>query len=163
IPDEQIMETYFGGVYDVKRLAPGLVMEGGDRTEIRHDCTTLGGNSGSAVVDLNTGKAVGLHFAGLYRVANYAVPATVVRERLAARRRGDPGGQATPRRARAPPPRRDVAARPEGPLPARQGGVPAARRFGRRPGQGGGGGESERRARGPGRPAGQGADGHHQR
>ncbi len=84
IPDEQIMETYFGGVYDVKRLSPGQVMEGGDKTQVLHDCTTLGGNSGSAVIDLNTGEAVGLHFAGLYRVANYAVPAPVIQERLKA-------------------------------------------------------------------------------
>ena len=44
--------------------------------EIEHDCSTLGGNSGSLVVDLATGCAVGLHFAGQYMTANYAVSST---------------------------------------------------------------------------------------
>jgi hypothetical protein len=43
-----------------------------------HDCTTLGGNSGSVVLDVKTGEAVGLHFAGLYRESNRAVRASVV-------------------------------------------------------------------------------------
>jgi endonuclease G len=41
---------------------------------VAHDCTTLGGNSGSAVIDVATGLVVGLHFGGEYVVANYAVP-----------------------------------------------------------------------------------------
>jgi phosphatidylserine/phosphatidylglycerophosphate/cardiolipin synthase-like enzyme len=41
-----------------------------------HDCTTLGGNSGSVLVDMLTGKVVGLHFAGIYKEANLAVPAS---------------------------------------------------------------------------------------
>src|SRR6516165_11707527 len=45
----------------------------------RHDCTTLGGNSGSVVLNLSTGEAVGLHFAGLYQETNYAVRASVLR------------------------------------------------------------------------------------
>ena len=40
---------------------------------ITHDCSTLGGNSGSAVIDLATGHVIGLHFAGAYLKANYAV------------------------------------------------------------------------------------------
>ena len=43
---------------------------------MEHDASTLGGNSGSAVIDLETGEAVGLHFAGSYLQANYAVPAS---------------------------------------------------------------------------------------
>jgi hypothetical protein len=42
---------------------------------LAHDSSTLGGNSGSAVVDVSSGRVVGLHFAGEYRDANYAVPA----------------------------------------------------------------------------------------
>ena len=39
-----------------------------------HDSSTLGGNSGSALIDVATGRVVGLHFAGRYLEANYAVP-----------------------------------------------------------------------------------------
>lgn len=39
-----------------------------------HDSSTLGGNSGSAIIDVRTGEVIGLHFAGLYLRANYAVP-----------------------------------------------------------------------------------------
>jgi len=43
-----------------------------------HDSSTLGGNSGSAIIDVRTGEVIGLHFglhfAGLYLQANYAVP-----------------------------------------------------------------------------------------
>ncbi len=39
-----------------------------------HDSSTLGGNSGSAIVDVQTGRIVGLHFAGAYLKANYAAP-----------------------------------------------------------------------------------------
>jgi endonuclease G, mitochondrial len=82
IPEPEYMEQYFGGIYDVKRLAPGLLMNSADPTQICHDCTTLGGNSGSVVLDTRSGKAVGLHFGGTYRVANYAVSATVIKQRL---------------------------------------------------------------------------------
>jgi len=50
---------------------------------VTHDCTTLGGNSGSVAFDYTGGQAVGLHFGGSYLKANYAVPASVVAERLA--------------------------------------------------------------------------------
>jgi endonuclease G, mitochondrial len=82
IPEPEYMQLYFGGIYDVKRLAPGLIMGFPDASLVRHDCTTLGGNSCSVVLDLKTGEALGLHFEGIYRVANHAVPATVVQERL---------------------------------------------------------------------------------
>lgn len=78
IEDQAWMERVFGGRYDVKRAAPGLVMEN-SRGWATHDCTTLGGNSGSAVIDLATGKAVALHFAGAYILENYAVPASTIR------------------------------------------------------------------------------------
>jgi hypothetical protein len=65
----------FADVYDVKRLQPGKTV--GYSTEysaIQHDCSTLGGNSGSPVVDLETNHVIGLHFGGRYGVGNYAVP-----------------------------------------------------------------------------------------
>lgn len=79
IPDQDWMEKVFGGRYDVKRAAPGLMMPN-SRGWAAHDCTTLGGNSGSAVIELATGKAVALHFAGAYILENYAVPASIIRD-----------------------------------------------------------------------------------
>jgi endonuclease G len=81
IPDQQLMDEIFGNVYDKKRLAPGQ-LTGSDSTALRHDCSTLGGNSGSVVISLRTGEAVGLHFAGRFLVSNFAVPSTVLAERL---------------------------------------------------------------------------------
>jgi len=76
-----VQDRIFGGRYNIKRLQPGRV-----RPRVRiasfentvnamtHDASTLGGNSGSAIIDLQTGQVVALHFAGEYLKANYAVP-----------------------------------------------------------------------------------------
>lgn len=79
--DLALQDRIFGGVYNVKRLQPGKIRR---RTRVRsfenevnamvHDSSTLGGNSGSAVIDVSTGHVIGLHFAGEYLKANYAVP-----------------------------------------------------------------------------------------
>jgi endonuclease G len=70
-----------GGVFDVKRLQRGKLKErrllnsfGNQVQAVTQDSSTLGGNSGSAVIDLKTSEVVGLHFAGLYLDANFAVP-----------------------------------------------------------------------------------------
>jgi endonuclease G, mitochondrial len=77
------MDRIFGNIYDVKRLAPGEIAELIDQGRfLTHDCTTLGGNSGSVVLDLESGAATALHFAGREEVRNYAVSAPVVRARL---------------------------------------------------------------------------------
>lgn len=81
--DRELLSRLFGDIYDKKRFAPGNVLQVSD-TDLDHDCTTLGGNSGSALIDLGTGEAVGLHYAGVPLVENRAVPAAVVAE---ARRR----------------------------------------------------------------------------
>ena len=79
--DANVQNTVFGGVYDVKRLQPGKIGErrsvasfGKNVLAATHDSSTLGGNSGSVVLSAKTGKVVGLHFAGVYLDANYAVP-----------------------------------------------------------------------------------------
>jgi endonuclease G len=72
----------FGGIYDVKRVAPGLVVERLNDGCFTHDCTTLGGSSGSVVLDVETGAAIGLHFAGEYLSANYAVSSSVIADRV---------------------------------------------------------------------------------
>jgi endonuclease G len=87
IPEPALMQEIYGKIYDKKRLAPGAIT-GVDETNVHHNCTTLGGNSGSAVVDLSTGEALGLHFSGSFLRTNYAVRADIVEERLDALRRG---------------------------------------------------------------------------
>lgn len=81
IPDQELVQRIFGNVYDKKRLAPGEITKVSD-IELEHDCSTLGGNSGSAVISLSTGKAVGIHFAGLYLQSNFAVPASILKDLL---------------------------------------------------------------------------------
>jgi endonuclease G len=78
IREPALMERIFGGTYNKKRLAPGAVTSV-EEYRILHNCTTLGGNSGSALIDLETGEALGLHFSGTFLTANYAVPANVVK------------------------------------------------------------------------------------
>ncbi|MCI0606656.1 phospholipase D-like domain-containing protein [bacterium] len=77
IPDQQLMQDLYLGRFDIKRAAPGFTT-GMERGSSTHDCTTLGGNSGSVVINLATGQAVGLHFAGLYKENNFAVPASIL-------------------------------------------------------------------------------------
>ena len=75
---------YFHDIYDVKRFAPGRVMQAlTGRTELTHDCTSLGGNSGSPLISLETGRVVGLHFSGVYGVANSAVGVRSLKAALA--------------------------------------------------------------------------------
>jgi endonuclease G len=77
--DAKLMDQMFDGIYNVKRFSPGFVTGfRDDDMVLLTDYTTLGGNSGSAVVDVETGKAVGLHFAGAYKQTNVAVPADIL-------------------------------------------------------------------------------------
>jgi V8-like Glu-specific endopeptidase len=78
---QQVQARIFRGNYYVKRFQPGQLREIASIRSysqkvdaLTHDCSTLGGNSGSAVIDLETGHVVGLHFAGAYLQANYSVP-----------------------------------------------------------------------------------------
>jgi S1-C subfamily serine protease len=67
----------FGSKFGVKRLAPGVISKRrGDF--IYHDCSTLGGNSGSPVLDMKTGEVVGLHREGFFLSQNQAVSATAL-------------------------------------------------------------------------------------
>ena len=82
-PDED-MQYYFDNIYDVKRLSPGFAYRNNERphnpTDIFHDATTLGGSSGSVILSLVTGKAIGLHYGGVYAVANVAVESAKIAE-----------------------------------------------------------------------------------
>lgn len=79
--DPAVMRQVFNDIFDVKRLQPGRLVTITDNY-LTHDCSTLGGNSGSPVIDLSTGEAVGLHFAGTYLKENSAVQAAIVKDRL---------------------------------------------------------------------------------
>jgi hypothetical protein len=86
--DSAVQRSIFGDRYFVKRLQPGAAMapptdaiiptglcaNGTEPDDIMfHDASTLGGNSGSCVVDLDTNQVIGLHFAGMYMQYNEAV------------------------------------------------------------------------------------------
>lgn len=81
--DAGAMQDVFGNIYDVKRFAPGEVVAlVEDAWYLTHDCSTLGGNSGSALLSIDSGEVVGLHFGGQFRKANYAVKASVIKSLL---------------------------------------------------------------------------------
>lgn len=82
--DPVVMADIYNDIFDVKRFAPGEVVLPGDFTwYLTHDASTLGGNSGSAILDLATREVVGLHFGGSFRKTNYAVKASVIKDVLA--------------------------------------------------------------------------------
>ncbi|MDD7936944.1 DNA/RNA non-specific endonuclease [Actinomycetospora lutea] len=78
--DIDAQARYFRDLFEVKRFAPGRVMQPlTSRTTLRHDCTTLGGNSGSPVISLDHAGVVGLHFAGVFGKENSAVGVDTLR------------------------------------------------------------------------------------
>lgn len=90
-PTPEDMERIFGSIYNVKRIAPGeLIRTPSPATPgiLEHDCTTLGGCSGGVVLDITTGEAVGLHYAGIHGTANLAVSSIRVAEALASLKLG---------------------------------------------------------------------------
>ncbi len=89
--DPAAARDIFRDIYEKKRLAPGeLITPNEDRMVLRHDCSTLGGNSGSVVLDASTGLAIGLHFGGRFELSNYAVRVEVVHQILNQVHRGNP-------------------------------------------------------------------------
>jgi len=80
--DIDVQRRVFNDLFNVKRLQPGKLLPrrpvasfGNEVEALTHDSSTLGGNSGSAVIDARTGHVVALHFGGRYLQTNYAVPA----------------------------------------------------------------------------------------
>jgi glutamyl endopeptidase len=72
--DPLLRMLIFNNIYWVKRLQPGrLIDHVAAAMVVQHDCSTLGGNSGSPVIDLASHHVIGLHFSGLYMKQNNAV------------------------------------------------------------------------------------------
>jgi phosphatidylserine/phosphatidylglycerophosphate/cardiolipin synthase-like enzyme/S1-C subfamily serine protease len=75
------MERIYEGIYDVKRIAPGEITNyWPEKNLVEHDATTLGGCSGSLIFSLETGKVMGLHFAGLEKRGNYGVNPEILKK-----------------------------------------------------------------------------------
>lgn len=89
IPDQELMKKLYRDRFDVKRAAPGFT-SGHEHASTTHDCTTLGGSSGSVVLELAMGKAVGLHYAGIYEENNFAVPASALADYIKRKRWNTP-------------------------------------------------------------------------
>ena len=73
------VEAIFNGRYGVKRAAIGDVLDVGER-RFFHDCSTLGGNSGSPVFSLDSGGVAGIHCSGVFNYRNEAIPAAEIAE-----------------------------------------------------------------------------------
>jgi hypothetical protein len=70
-------DAVFENLYGVKRAAPGETLQPGPRA-LYHDCSTLGGNSGSPVLDGTSAVVVGLHSTGTFAYRNEAVASAAV-------------------------------------------------------------------------------------
>ena len=92
--DAEKFERLFGRVFGKKRLAPGRLTQP-HAWGLRHDCSTLPGNSGSVVLDIETGRALGLHYSGTIFRTNYAVPAAAI-ARILRERPWQPGEAVRP-------------------------------------------------------------------
>jgi hypothetical protein len=88
-----ILNRVFDRKLGVKKLAPGYIKQAPStlpgnprRWAFTHGCSTLAGNSGSALVDLddNGGRVVGIHFAGVSREQNYGHHFAAIHDIMAA-------------------------------------------------------------------------------
>ncbi|NUP08218.1 MAG: trypsin-like peptidase domain-containing protein [Polyangiaceae bacterium] len=67
-------KAMYAGNWGVKRVSPGAVLRADDEL-LLHDASTLGGNSGSPVIDAESGRVVGIHAEGVWALENTAVRA----------------------------------------------------------------------------------------
>lgn len=77
-------DAIYQGGYGVKRAAPGEILERSNETIVYHDCSTLGGNSGSPVLSQDTARVVGLHASGFFMYRNEAVAGEKLNEFVSA-------------------------------------------------------------------------------
>ncbi|MFN0007229.1 MAG: phospholipase D-like domain-containing protein [Planctomycetota bacterium] len=81
--DPEPFRKVFGPVLGKKRFSPGL-FDGMRNGFMTYDASTLPGSSGSVVLDVESGTALGLHFAGTAFDTNYAITAAILRRVLRA-------------------------------------------------------------------------------
>jgi glutamyl endopeptidase len=68
----------FGTRFGVKRAAPGEVVTT-ETADFAHDCSTLGGNSGSPILSMDDAGVVGLHKEGIFMFRNRALKGSKVK------------------------------------------------------------------------------------
>lgn len=66
------ISALFGDRFGVKRAAPGEIV-GSRQHSIYHDCSTLGGNSGSPILSMDNARVLGIHRDGFFMYRNEAV------------------------------------------------------------------------------------------
>lgn len=71
---DAVFGSPYGPGYGVKRGALGEII-GMACESFFHDCSTLGGNSGSPVFSLASGRIIGVHFSGFFMYRNEAIVA----------------------------------------------------------------------------------------
>jgi hypothetical protein len=77
--DPLFITNIFGNSFGLKRAAPGFVTGVQQAASaVFHDCSTLGGNSGSPLVSLEDGSVMGVHRGGGFLWRNEAVAASVL-------------------------------------------------------------------------------------
>ena len=76
--------SVFGAVstLGVRRTSPGTITDSTD-CRLSHDCSTMGGSSGSPLLAIETGEVVGVHYEGRSAYENHAVPISHVETMLA--------------------------------------------------------------------------------
>jgi hypothetical protein len=78
--DAESLTAVFGNVFGTKRVMPGMVIDrsastGTEVPALIHDASCVSGTSGAPVIQLSTGRVVGVHYAGWFLQKNFAVPA----------------------------------------------------------------------------------------
>lgn len=76
------VKPLFGENFGWKRAAPGLIV-GSNADHYYHDCSTLGGNSGSPLLSMKDASLVGLHHEGKFTFRNEAIKTSFVNDFLA--------------------------------------------------------------------------------
>ena len=87
----EALHRIFSDIYGIKRVQPGKIKSfAADTHELVHDCSTLGGNSGSCVIELQTGAVIALHRRGRYLEGNFAIVLSQVQDDPALKTAGIP-------------------------------------------------------------------------
>jgi hypothetical protein len=72
-------DAIFKTQYGTKRGALGEILDFAPMT-VFHDCSTMGGNSGSPIFSMRSGRVVGLHRSGFFMYRNEGIPSDPLRD-----------------------------------------------------------------------------------